>query len=74
MGIKNSNVEIALFYKDIRRAIWKKDYRGIMKWVLNIKGYWRFLPDYDLKLTKRVMTEIWHEVFVFKWKKIIGKI
>jgi len=74
MGIKNSNVEIALFYKDIRRAIWKKDYTGIMKWVLNIKGYWRFLPFYDLKLTKRVMTEIWHEVFVFKWKRIIGKI
>ena len=74
MGIKKPNVEIALFYKDIRRAIWKKDYKGILRWILNSKGYWRFLPLYDFKLTKRITKEIWEEVFVFKWKRITGKI
>jgi hypothetical protein len=74
MGMKNPNVEIGLFYKDIRRAIWKKDYKGIFRWLLNSKGYWRFLPFYDLKLTKRIFAEIWEEVFVFKWKRITGKI
>lgn len=74
MGIIKPNVEIGLFYKDIRRAIWKKDRKGIFRWVLNINGYWRFLPIYDLKLTKRILIEIWEEVFVFKWKRMIGKI
>ena len=74
MGIKKPTVEIGLFYKDIRRAIWKKDYKGILRWLLNSKGYWRFLPFYDLKLTKRIFAEIWEEVFVFKWKRMTGKI
>lgn len=74
MDIIKPNVEIGLFYKDIRRAIWKKDRKGIFRWVLNINGYWRFLPFYDLKLTKRILVEIWQEVFVFKWKRMIGKI
>jgi hypothetical protein len=74
MGIFKPNVEIGLFYKDIRRAIWKKDKKGILRWVLNSKGYWRFLPLYDLKLTKRVISEIWEEVFVFKWKRILRRI
>jgi len=74
MGIFSPNVEIGLFYKDIRRAIWKKDKKGILRWVLNSKGYWRFLPLYDLKLTKRVISEIWEEVFVFKWKRILRRI
>ena len=73
MGILKPNVEIGLFYKDIRRAIWKKDRKGILRWVLNSKGYWRFLPLYDLKLTKRVFAEIWEEVFVFKWKRIFRR-
>ena len=73
MGILKPNVEIGLFYKDIRRAIWKKDRKGILRWVLNSRGYWRFLPFYDLKLTKRVIAEIWEEVFVFKWKRIFRR-
>jgi len=74
MGIFKPNVEVGLFYKDIRRAIWKKDKKGILRWVLNSKGYWRFLPLYDLKLTKRVIEEIWEEVFVFKWKRMLRRI
>jgi len=73
MGIFKPNVEIGLFYKDIRRAIWKKDKKGILRWVLNSKGYWRFLPLYDLKLTKRVISEIWEEVFIFKWKRMFRR-
>jgi hypothetical protein len=74
MGMKKPNVEIGLFYKDIRRAIWKKDRKGLFRWALNLNGYWRFLPFYDLKLTSRILAEIWEEVFVFKWKRITGKI
>lgn len=67
------SVEMALFYKDIRRAIWSKDIRGIARWIFNIKGYWKFLPFYDPKLSRRIFSEIWKEVFVFKWNKFMGK-
>lgn len=66
--------EMGLFYKDIRRALWGKDLLGIARWLFNLKGYWRFLPFYDRKLTKRIFNEVWNEVFLFKWNKILGKI
>ena len=69
MNIKRENVEVALFYKDIRRVIWQKDWTVFFRWVLNKKGYWRFLPFYDLNLTKRVFREIWKEVVITKWNK-----
>jgi len=74
MGIIEPNVEIGIFFKDIRRAIAKRDKKGFLRWVLNTKGYWRFLPFYDFKFTKRVIAEIWKEVFVYKWKTMTGKI
>lgn len=70
----NQAIEIALFYKDIRRAIWAKDLKGILRWIVGWKGYWRFLPFYDFKLTKKIMYEIWVEVGVFKLKKIKKKL
>jgi hypothetical protein len=63
-----------LFYKDIRRAIWAKDLKGILRWIVGWKGYWRFLPFYDFKLTKKILFEIWVEVGVFKLKKLKQKI
>jgi glutathione synthase/RimK-type ligase-like ATP-grasp enzyme len=70
--IKKPSIEMALFYKDIRRALWQRDLKGILKWVFNYKGYWRFLPFYDSKLTKRIFKEIWDEIFLYKWKRVIG--
>jgi hypothetical protein len=54
--------------------IWKKDISGILEWVFNKNGYWRYLTFYDFKLTKRIFTTLWKEVVGYKWKKIWGKI
>lgn len=67
---KQKPIELALFYKDIRRAIWAKDLKGISRWIFGINGYWRFLPFYDLRLSKKVFIEIWREIGVFKLKKL----
>lgn len=70
----NKPVELALFYKDIRRAIWAKDLKGIARWIIGWKGYWRYLPFYDFKLAKKVFYEIWVEVGVFKLRRIKQKL
>jgi hypothetical protein len=74
MKIKKPEVEVALFYKDIKRVIWKKDLNGGLNWIFNHRGYWRFLPFYDLKLTRRIFSNLWSEVVGYKWKKFRGKI
>jgi hypothetical protein len=74
MGIKKPKVEVALFYKDMKRVIWNKDLKGAFSWLLNRNGYWRFLPFYDFKLTRRIFTTLWREVVGYKWKKLMGKI
>jgi predicted ATP-grasp superfamily ATP-dependent carboligase len=38
-NIKRPRIEIALFYKDIRRISWNKDFKGLLTWIFNIKGY-----------------------------------
>ena len=68
-----SPIELGLFYKDIRRAIWAKDIKGIVRWMLGINGYWRYLPFYDFKLTKKIFKEIWLEIGVFKINKLKRK-
>ena len=70
---RSKPIELALFYKDIRRAIWAKDLRGIARWLFGLDGYWRFLPFYDFRLSKKIFKEIWKEVGVFKVKKIKQK-
>jgi len=67
-------IEIALFYKDIRRAIWAKDLKGIARWIFGWKGYWRYLPFYDFRLTKKVFHEIWIEIGVHKLRKLKQKL
>jgi hypothetical protein len=71
---KNKAIEIALFYKDIRRAIWAKDFKGIARWLFGLKGYWRYLPFYDFILTKKVFQEIWIEIGVHKLRKLKQKL
>jgi hypothetical protein len=58
---KKPHFELALFYKDIRRIYWKKDFKGLLRWVFNMHGYWRFLPFYDAKLSKRVFKLLFYE-------------
>ena len=53
----NKHVEVALFYRDLRRCWKKKDFIGLMRWVFNYKGYWKFVPTYDKLLFKRMLTE-----------------
>jgi hypothetical protein len=73
-SLKSKNtIELGLFYKDIRRAIWSKDVKGIARWIFGINGYWKFLPFYDFKLTKKVFKEIWLEIGVFKINKLRKK-
>ena len=71
--LKQSSIEVALFDKDIRRALWKRDIKGIMRWVFNYKNYWRYIPFYDKKLARIIFSGIWKEVFIYRWKKLIGK-
>lgn len=74
MGIYAPTVEVALLCKDIRRVLWNKDMKGLSRWLFNRNGYWRFIPLYDLKLTRRIIKEVWNEVFVYKWKRLTGQI
>ncbi len=67
-----NEIEIGLFYKDLYRAIFKKDIKGILRWIFNYKNYWRFLPFHDLKLTKRIISQLWAETVLFKWRKWTG--
>lgn len=47
--------EVTIFDRDIRRCIKHQDYKGLLQWVFNYKGYWKFIPLYDWKLYKRIM-------------------
>ncbi len=51
--------EVALFYRDIKRVLKRKEIIDFLKWVLNYKGYWRFIPTYDKKLFKNILKELW---------------
>jgi hypothetical protein len=67
-----NEIEVGLFYKDLYRAIFKKDIKGVLRWIFNYKNYWRFLPFYDFKLTKRIISQLWAETVLFKWRKWTG--
>ena len=51
-------IEIAIFDRDVRRCIKHKDYKGLMKWLVNHKGYWKFIPLYDSRLLKRILKKM----------------
>ena len=54
----NKEIEIALFYRDLRRCWKKKDLKGVMRWLFNYKGYWRFIPLYDGLILRKIFGEI----------------
>lgn len=54
----SKEIEIALFYRDLRRCWKKKDLKGFMRWVFNYKGYWRFIPLYDGLILRKIFGEI----------------
>ena len=61
--------EITIFDRDIRRCIKQKDIKGLLQWLFNYKGYWKFLPLYDKKLATRIFSKILKDLFVkFKHK------
>lgn len=60
--------EITIFDRDIRRCIKQKDIKGILQWVFNYKGYWKFLPFYDKKLAKRIFSKIFKDLLT-KFKR-----
>jgi hypothetical protein len=72
-NLNKDNIELALFYKDIRRVLWKKDFKGLMRWTLNLKSYWKFIPFYDSILLKRILKAVWDEVFMFYIRRITGR-
>jgi len=60
-------VEIAIFDRDVRRCVKHKDYKGLLKWFVNYKGYWRFIPLYDFRLLKRIMKKMLFDFLKIKY-------
>jgi ATP-grasp domain len=58
----NKEIEIALFYRDLRRCWKKRDLKGLLRWVFNYKGYWKFIPSYDRKLLNRMFQEFLNDL------------
>ncbi len=56
-------IEIAIFDRDIRRCVKHKDFKGLFAWVFNYRGYWRFIPFYDLKFFKRITDKLFKDFF-----------
>ncbi len=54
--------EVAIFYRDIIRALKRKKIIDLLKWVFNYKSYWRFIPTYDKKLLKSILQELWRKM------------
>ncbi|MBW4888433.1 ATP-grasp domain-containing protein [Mucilaginibacter sp. HMF5004] len=64
----SKRVEVLIFDRDIRRCIKHRDIKGLLKWVFNYNGYWKFIPFYDGKIFKRVTKKIVHD-FTAKFRK-----
>ncbi len=60
---EGKSIEVALFHKDLRRSFYKRDIKGIIRWILNYKGYWRFIPWYDRVLLKKIGSDLWTKLF-----------
>ena len=55
---EDQTVNIYLFDRDIRRCIKHRDYKGLLKWVFNADGRWKFIPLYDLKYFRRILSKL----------------
>ena len=67
------DIEIGLFYKDLKRIYWQKDIKGLLRWIFNIKGYWKFLPFYDFKLSKPILKNLLNEFLFHRIKTAFKK-
>lgn len=60
-------VEISIFDRDFRRCVKYKDYKGILQWIFNYKGYWRFIRLYDFKIFyrtgKKMLKDLLKKIF-----------
>ncbi|MEA5427133.1 hypothetical protein [Arcicella lustrica] len=63
----NARTEIAIFDRDIRRCMKYKDLKGFLRWAVNYKGYWKFIPFYDTKLFNRIFTKLYKDLFKIKY-------
>ncbi|MEO6524500.1 MAG: hypothetical protein ABIN91_22640 [Mucilaginibacter sp.] len=54
----DKRVEVAIFDRDIRRCIKHKDFKGMLPWIFNTGGYWKFIPLYDRKISRRVFKKL----------------
>jgi len=66
---ESKTIEIALFHKDIRRALYKHDIKGLIRWIYN-PAYWKYIPFYDRRLLKYTFKEIWSEFVIDKMHRI----
>jgi predicted ATP-grasp superfamily ATP-dependent carboligase len=57
---KSKPVEIAIFDRDIRRCIKQKDYKGLLRWLVDYR-YWKYIPLYDRKIMKRLLKKLLHD-------------
>ena len=64
---ENKEIEIAIFDRDMRRCMKTKDFGGMLKWVYNYKGYWRFIPLYDWTFFKRIMRKMIFDFLKIKY-------
>ncbi len=60
-------IEVAIFDRDVRRCVKHKDYKGLLKWMVNYKGYWKFIPFYDRRLMKRIMKKMLYDFLKIKY-------
>jgi hypothetical protein len=69
MGMKETNIEVSLFYKQLWTALWQKDLKTLFRWLFNFRGNWKYIPSYDKKLMRRIINEIWDKIFLYSLKK-----
>jgi len=54
----DKRVEVAIFDRDIRRCMKHKDFKGMLPWIFNVGGYWKFIPLYDRKISNRIFKKL----------------
>jgi biotin carboxylase len=60
--LKSKPIEIAVFYRDLRRCVKQKDVKGLLRWIFNYRGYWRFIPFYDPRLLRRIFAVMFRDL------------
>ena len=58
---ETEKIKVFIFDRDIRRCFKTKDFLGLLKWVLNIEGRWKFIPLYDMKYFRRILNEMFFD-------------